>query len=191
MNKKLRRLVIWLSLAVVGMFAFSYALVPLYNVICKQLGVNGKTANYSIANDSVVDEKRTIKVEFLTTVNGTLPWEFKPLTKVLEVHPGQNAKLSFYAKNNSNKTMTVQAIPSVSPGIVAKHLKKTQCFCFTQQTLGPHQEMTMPVVFHLDNSLPSDIHELTLSYTLFELDGPAVKKVEGQPLEGAGFKTEN
>lgn len=180
-NKKLRRVVIWLTIAVVVMFGFTYALVPLYNAICKQLGVNGKTANYSIANDNVVDEQRIVKVEFITTINGNLRWEFKPLTKVLEVHPGQNSKLSFYAKNNSNKTITVQAIPSVSPGIAAKHLKKTQCFCFTQQTLGPYEEMTMPVVFHLDNSLPTDINELTLSYTLFEIKNPkkdAVKNVE-------------
>ncbi len=180
-NKKLRRVVIWLSIAVIAMFGFSYALVPLYNVICKQLGVNGKTANYSIANDNVIDEQRTIKVEFLTTLNSNLRWEFKPLTKVLKVHPGQDSKLSFYAKNNTNKTMTVQAIPSVTPGVAAKHLKKTQCFCFTQQTLGPHEEMTMPVIFHLDNSLPTDVNELSLSYTLFEIKNPkqaAVKNVE-------------
>ncbi|HYF97700.1 MAG TPA: cytochrome c oxidase assembly protein [Coxiellaceae bacterium] len=179
-SKRVKRLVIYLSLAVILMFGFSYALVPLYNALCKQFGVNGKTANYSIANDAVVDENRTIKVEFITTVNGNLDWEFKPLTKSVEVHPGQNTKLAFYAKNNSGHRITVQAIPSVSPGIAAKHLKKTQCFCFTQQTLGPHEEMTMPVIFHLDNSLPTDIHELTLSYTLFELKDSkqTVKNVE-------------
>lgn len=171
-SKRLKRLVLWLSLLAVAMFFFSYALVPLYNVICKQLGVNGKPANYSVANDSTIDETRSIKVEFLSTVNADLPWEFKPLTKSITVHPGENTKLSFYAKNHSNHTMTVQAIPSVTPGNAAKHLKKTQCFCFTQQTLRAHHDMTMPIIFHLDNTLPEDIHELTLSYTLFEIKNP-------------------
>ncbi len=171
-QKKNTRLALKLGMAAIGMFGFGYALVPVYNVLCKQLGINGKTANYSIANDVTVDESRTIKVEFLTTMNSYLPWEFKPLTHSLEVHPGEDARLSFYAKNNSGRTMTVQAIPSVTPGIAAKHLKKTQCFCFTQQTLKAGESMTMPIIFHLDNELPKDIEELTLSYTLFEIKHP-------------------
>ncbi len=180
--KKLKRLLFWLSLVVVLMFGFTYALVPLYNVICKQLGVNGKTANYSIANHSNVDNSRTIKVEFLTTLNEQLPWSFKALTRSIEVHPGEDAKLSFFAQNNSDHPMTVQAIPSVTPGLAAKYLKKTQCFCFTQQTLAAHASMEMPVIFHLDNALPHDIHELTLSYTLFEIKDP--KPIKNNPQAG-------
>lgn len=71
--------------------------------------------------------------------------------------------------------MTVQAIPSVSPGIAAKYLKKTECFCFAQQTLPGQSAMDMPLLFHLDRDLPANIKEVTLAYTLFDATGQKKK----------------
>ena len=65
--------------------------------------------------------------------------------------------------------MVVQAIPSVTPGIAAKYLKKTECFCFTQQTLNGHEAMNMPLLFHLDEALPSNVNTVTLAYALFDV----------------------
>jgi len=89
--------------------------------------------------------------------------------KKIKIHPGEVAKLAFYAENQSDHRMTVQAIPSVTPGIAAKYVKKTECFCFTQQTLNAHEGMNMPLLFHLDRDLPSTVKTLTLSYTLFDV----------------------
>jgi len=163
-----RRLFWLLVLIVIGMFGFGFAMVPLYTVMCKTLGLNGKTANLAAANSQVVDKSRIITVEFTTSTNANLPWDFYPLTKKIEIHPGQNTLVDFFAKNNSTKTMTVQAIPSVSPGLAANYLKKTECFCFTQQTFKGGENRNMPVLFHLDASLPKDIHTITLSYTMFD-----------------------
>lgn len=164
----LKKVVISLVILVLLMFAFGYALVPLYNVLCSALGLNGKTNATSVANTSVIDKNRTITVQFLATNNENLAWKFYPETKKVDLHPGQNMKIAYFARNDSDHTMTVQAIPSVTPGLAASHLKKTECFCFNQQTLKAHQSMDMPIVFHLDNDLPKNIHEVTLSYTLFE-----------------------
>jgi len=166
---KQRTLIIVLSCLVVGMFFFSYALVPLYNVLCKTFGINGKVELVRQDNSQWIDKSRHIRVQFLATNNANLPWDFYPKVKQIEVHPGQNVKLAYFAKNNSNREMTIQAIPSITPGLAAGHLQKTECFCFNQQTLKAHQSMDMPLIFHVDTKLPKNIHELTLSYTLFEI----------------------
>jgi cytochrome c oxidase assembly protein subunit 11 len=172
-RRKNKRLLIWLSAIGVGMFFFGYALVPLYNVMCKAWGLNGKSSLLADQSSTNIDKSRLITVQFLGNTNANLQWEFRPLTTTIAIHPGENATLSFYAKNLSDHTMTVQAIPSITPGLAAKHLKKTECFCFTQQTFQSHQAMQMPVIFHIDTELPKDINTITLSYTLFE----AKKKV--------------
>lgn len=166
------RLIVILASLVLGMFAFGFALVPIYNSLCKSLGINGKTNPEAVAYDATkakIDKKREITVEFVATNNSGVPWAFYPKIRKIKVHPGEIAKLSFYAENKTDHQMTVQAIPSVTPGIAAKYLKKTECFCFTQQTLNGHEAMNMPLLFHLDADLPEKVHTVTLSYTLFDV----------------------
>ena len=166
------KLVFALFVIVIGMFAFGFALVPIYNSLCQTLGINGKTNNQAVAYDekhAVVAMDREITVEFIATNNSAVPWAFYPKVNKMKVHPGEIAKLAFYAENKSNYRMTVQAIPSVTPGIAAKYLKKTECFCFTQQTLNGHEGMDMPLLFHLDSDLPANVKTITLSYTLFDV----------------------
>ena len=173
-EKKQSKLVLWLSLLVLGMFGFAFALIPIYNSLCKNLGINGKTNPNAIAYDvskAKIDKDREVVVEFVATNNSGVPWAFYPKIKKITVHPGEVVKLSFYAENNTDHQMTVQAIPSVTPGIAAKYLKKTECFCFTQQTLKGHEAMNMPLLFHLDTDLPKQVKTLTLSYTLFDVTG--------------------
>lgn len=164
-----RKLVLMLSVFVIGMFGFVAALIPLYNTLCRALGINGKTSMLAAGAPSHVVQDRTVYVEFMTVKNGGIPWEFYPETTRIQVHPGEVARLSFYAENKTDHAMTVQAIPSVTPGLAAKHIKKIQCFCFTKQTLGPHTSMHMPLLFHVDADLPKDIQTITLSYTLFDI----------------------
>lgn len=164
-----KKLLIILSFTTFSMFGVGFAMIPLYNTLCKNLGINGKTDKNSYLESDTIDLSRSIRVEFMTSNNNYLPWEFYPRLQHIQLHPGENILIYFEAKNNSNHPMTVQAIPSVSPGIAAKHLKKTECFCFTQQTFTPGQHRAMPVLFHLDTQLPKTINTITLSYTLFDI----------------------
>jgi len=166
-----KKWLIGLPLVAVLMFGFGFALVPLYSVFCAITGLNGKTGGAVVYNDEVIDESRVVKIEFMGTKNNNMPWDFYPLQSSITVHPGEKAKIAFYAKNKTSDTMVVQAIPSVSPGQAAKYLQKTECFCFTSQTFKAGESLVMPVLFHLDKDFPKDIDTITLSYTLFDIAG--------------------
>lgn len=173
-----KKLIVILAFIVLGMFVFGFALVPIYNSLCKNLGINGKTNTEAIAYDvskAKIATNREVLVEFVATNNSGVTWAFYPKIKKIKVHPGEIVKLSFYAENKTDHRMTVQAIPSVTPGIAAKYLKKTECFCFTQQTLNGHEAMDMPLLFHLDTDLPENVHTVTLSYTLFDVSNRVAK----------------
>lgn len=177
-NKSHHKLIVILTIAVLGMFGFGFALVPIYNSLCKTLGINGKTNPQTIAyegNPSNIATDREVQVEFVATNNSAVPWAFYPKIQKVTIHPGEQVRLAFYAENTTDNKMTVQAIPSVTPGLAAKYIKKTECFCFTQQSLNGHEAMDMPLLFHLDKALPEDIKTITLSYTLFDLT-PKLKK---------------
>jgi cytochrome c oxidase assembly protein subunit 11 len=164
-----------LSLLAIGMFGFSFALVPLYDVLCKATGLNGKVdlngpsadGRYRISPDQIPN--RLVTIEFDVTHNKDMPWIFRPKHSSLQVRPGEVNSTSYYVKNTTEKTMVAQAIPSITPGIVAIHFKKLECFCFEQQLLHAGQEAEMPLRFVLDTDFPHHIHRLTLSYTLFDM----------------------
>ena len=137
-------------------------------MFCDVTGLNGKTSGRASVNEVVqIDKEREIKVEFLTSLNENMPWEFRALTSSVVVHPGQPTKVDFVARNLTDKDMTGQAIPSVTPGLAAKYFQKTECFCFTEQTLKAGEEKVMPLLFIVDPSVSEDVHEISLSYTFF------------------------
>lgn len=163
-----RRLVTGLLVLVVLMFAFGFALVPLYDVMCKVLGINGKTGD-QYTQTQQVDESRQVRVQFLSTNSADMVWGFYPKGEELSVHPGAVNEMLFVAQNPTNKAMTAQAIPSISPSTAAVYFHKTECFCFTQQMLQPGERIEMPVRFIVDRDLPKDVKHLTLAYTLFDI----------------------
>lgn len=177
-EKKQRRLVIALTSFVLMMFGFGYAMVPLYNVLCKQLGINGKTSGRVVLDDTGIDESRDITVQFLATTNAYIPWEFRPRLRTVRMHPGENKAVAYFARNNTDHEMTVQAIPSVTPSGAAKYLKKTECFCFTQQKMKGQEEMDWPLLFHIDKNVPKNIHTITLAYTLFDVTKSHAQVIE-------------
>ena len=160
-----------LGAVAVAMFAFVFVvMVPLYNVLCDALGINGKTS--SEAYTSVVaqiDESRSIKVQFVATNNDGMPWAFSPDVTEMVVHPGAANDTVFFAANPTTDSMIAQAIPSVSPSRAAEYFHKTECFCFEQQPLDGNSEVEMPLQFIVDQDLPADIQTITLSYTLFDV----------------------
>jgi cytochrome c oxidase assembly protein subunit 11 len=164
----LKPLVIRLLLIVAVMFAFGFALVPLYDVMCKAFGINGKTGD-AWQGSQLVDESRQVRVQFLSTNAVDMAWGFYPKADQLEVHPGAVNEMLFVAQNPTDSPMTGQAVPSISPGTAAVYFHKTECFCFTQQVLQPGERIEMPVRFIVDRDLPADVKHLTLAYTLFNI----------------------
>lgn len=155
------------------MFGFAFALVPIYNVICEITGINGKTsAQASLIEEiesAVVPVDREVRIEFLAKAARGMPWEFRPQEAALTVRPGEMHRTTFYVRNRAQKTITGQAVPSVSPGQAALYLKKIECFCFEQQELTAGDELEMVVSFVVDPDIPVEINELTLSYTMFNV----------------------
>ena len=179
-----RRLVVRLLLIVAAASLFGWAMVPLYNVLCEVTGFNGKTGARGVIRDgfaagglqaaaptNVVDTSRTVRVEFTGTVMPGLPWDMRPLTTQLDIHPGELQQVSYLVRNTSDRTITGQAVPSVTPGQAAQHFDKIECFCFEQQTLAPGESQEMPLAFILKPAVDRDIAHITLSYAFFSIDG--------------------
>ncbi len=165
-GKTVRRLL----LVVAGMFAFGFAMVPLYDIICEVTGLNGKTAGqYGAAETQVLREDRLVTIQFLANNNADMPWEFRPGVRKLQVHPGKMNTAEFYVRNATGKTMVAQAVPSVAPFRAAEYLHKTECFCFVQQQLAAGEEAKLPLRFIIDSGIPEDVTTLTLSYTLYDV----------------------
>ncbi len=175
-----RRTVIKLVLATCVMFSFGYALVPIYNVFCTVTGLNGKTGRLTEAQAAAlpVDESRSITVEFVTNVDAQMPWDFKPMVNKVVVHPGVETQVEFEVHNWDTGSIDGNAVPSVAPNTVAKYFKKTECFCFTQQTLAAGETRRMPVRFIIDPRLPQEVTVLTLGYTFFESLKPTASNAE-------------
>lgn len=169
------------------MFGFGYALVPLYNVFCEITGLNGKTGRLSATEAAVVrvDETRYVTVEFVTSVNGGMPWDFKPLVNKVRVHPGAETTVEFEATNFAQWPVTGSAVPSVAPNAAARYFNKTECFCFTQQALEAGESRTMPVRFVVDPDLPANVEILTLAYTFFESAETASLAVDSVQVTGS------
>ncbi len=174
-----RRLAKRLALLAVAMFGFGYLLVPLYDVMCDALGLNGKTSGVQAAAARAVDQDRSVTVEFTASVAAGLPWEFVPLDTKLVVHPGEEHVARFRARNLADEEIVGQAVPSVAPGLAAKHMNKIECFCFTRQALAARDGREMAVRFYVDPALPKDVRTLTLSYTFFNADNTSAKKYGG------------
>lgn len=174
-----------LGVITLGMFAFGYALVPIYNAICEMTGINVLAlaerevpgARPTQPANTQVDRTRSITVEF--DVNARGPWQFKPAVRSLQVHPGELNTVMYEFQNVQNRTMAAQAIPSYAPKQSAAHFNKLECFCFNQYTLAPGEKKAWPVAFVIDPKLPKDVTTITLSYTFFEVGGKVPAAPEG------------
>jgi len=165
-----------LAVVAAGMFAFGYALVPIYQHICEALGINILAVGEKqvpggsrAAGNTQVDASRTITVEFDANARG--PWQFKPAQASVQVHPGQLATVMYEFQNVQDRKMAAQAIPSYAPRNAAPHFNKLECFCFNQYVLEPGEKKQWPVAFVIDPRLPKDVTTITLSYTFFEVGG--------------------
>ena len=164
-----------LSIVAVGMFAFGYALIPIYKTICEVTGINilalGERdipgAKATMPANTQVDTSRTITVEFDANARG--PWSFQPAQRSVKVHPGEMTTVMYEFQNTQDRRMSAQAIPSYAPHQASPYFNKLECFCFNQYTLEPGEKKSWPVVFVIDPKLSKDVATITLSYTFFEV----------------------
>jgi cytochrome c oxidase assembly protein subunit 11 len=165
-----RPLVLRLSLFVIGSFAFGFALVPLYSVLCKVWDTGNRW--YGTQATRVVERvalDREVTVEFVANVPNSGSWEFVPRANELKVHPGKLYDATFYAKNLTGMPVTAQAVPSIAPNSIARYFQKTECFCFRPQPFAVDEGRELKVRFIVDPSLPEDVDRITLSYSFFDL----------------------
>ena len=183
-----------LAVVALAMFAFGYALVPMYRAICEYTGINilalaeqAIPGARAVPKNTQIDTNRTITVEFDANARG--PWEFRPDQRTVQVHPGEVITVMYEFQNTQNRRMSAQAIPSYAPQQAAAHFNKLECFCFPQYTLDAGEKKSWPVVFVVDPKLSADVKTITLSYTFFEVGGktpPAPVAKGAQDLTGDG-----
>lgn len=170
---------------VVAMAGMAYAAVPLYEMFCKVTGYGGTTQRVEQASSVILD--KTIKVRFDANVGPGLPWTFQPVQREIELKIGETVQVMYKARNISSIETTGQATFNVTPQAAGAYFNKVQCFCFTETTLEPGEEMEMPVVFFVDPAIvepveTKDIHTITLSYTFFPHE-------KSKPVASAAEKT--
>ena len=170
MNQGSKKTIRTLCFAVLGMFTFSFALVPLYNVFCEVTGLNGKIELRATNDTNIeIENGRDVSIQFVSHNNEEMPWTFEPSEDSIKIKTGKYHTATFYVKNPTDRTMIAQAIPSVAPSNAASHLKKLECFCFEEQELAPGEDALLPVRLIFDDKLPSAINSVVLSYTIFDV----------------------
>ena len=157
----------------VAAFAFTFALVPLYRIACEKVfGVRlerGPADAQAVAS-ATAKPGRMVTVQFDGGVNSKLPWGFHPNVQTMQVRVGEQYETSYYARNQSDRPIVGSAVPSVAPARASGYFNKTECFCFTAQTLAAGEGRDMPVRFIVDPALPDDVKTVTLSYTFYKND---------------------
>ncbi|GHA78362.1 cytochrome c oxidase assembly protein [Lysobacter bugurensis] len=156
-------------------FAFSFALVPLYRIACEKVfGIRlerGAVEGEAVAAAAKPTVGRMVTVQFDGGVNSKLPWRFAPNELSMQVRVGEQYETTYRAENLTDRPVVGSAVPSVAPARASGYFNKTECFCFTAQTLQAGEGRDMPVRFIVDPNLPDDIKTVTLSYTFFKNDG--------------------
>ncbi len=162
-----------LALTAVAMLALGFASKPLYDTFCKITGYGGTTRTAETNTSEILD--RVVTVAFDANVSGGLPWDFKPDVRSVDVNVGRSNLAYYTVTNTSNRPVTGTATFNVTPIKAAPFFIKTECFCFTEQTLKAGETMSFPVLFHIDSQIAEykrmdDVKQVTLSYTFFETE---------------------
>jgi cytochrome c oxidase assembly protein subunit 11 len=164
-----RKLTLKLLGFALGSFAFGFALIPLYDVLCDLTGFgNQKALAEQRLSVEAPDDSRTITVDFLAELPSVGNWEFRPLVASMQIHPGRLYATEFMAHNLTGKNTVAQAVPNIAPGQAAGYFRKTECFCFTPQHFAVNEQRPMAVRFVVDPAIPRSVDRITLSYTFYD-----------------------
>lgn len=168
------RLIIKLVIFPCLMFGFGFLLIPLYDVFCDITGLNGKfelSAPIADNNNPIpaipITSPHKLILQFTSASDEQEKWQFYPAQTQLTISTGQQYKTHFTLKNPTNMEMEFTSIPSISPGLAAEYLIKTECFCFEKQRLKAGESVEMPLIFKLRNDTPLEYKKLTLAYRIY------------------------
>ncbi len=175
-----------MAAVVVGVFLLTFSLVPLYRIACEKVFGIRLERGPAQAAAAVASGKRTVRVEFDGGVNSKLPWAFHPEQLTMDVVPGELNEALYYARNDSQRALVGSAVPSVAPARASGYFSKTECFCFTAQTLQAGETREMPVRFIVDPGLPADVNTITLSYTFYKNDALSAQLAPASAAANAG-----
>ncbi|MCO5134862.1 MAG: cytochrome c oxidase assembly protein [Phyllobacteriaceae bacterium] len=175
-----RRIAVACVSAVAVMVGMAYAAVPLYNLFCRVTGYAG-TTQVAVNSEGIRIIDREVKVRFDANIEKGFGWEFAPVQRDVALKLGETREIAYRARNLTDKPLTGTATFNVTPQSAGAYFNKIECFCFTETTLQPGEELIMPVVFFVDPDMADteetrDIHTITLSYTFFE------RETEEKPL---------
>lgn len=181
MEKATRKTVVRLTVSALLMFVAVFTVMPpLYTLLCEISGLRKVGGAYE-AEEIKVDEERWVTVKFVATHNDAMPWEFRPMEYKVKVNPGQKMVIKYFAKNNTDKPMIAQAVPSISPFSAVNYFHKIECFCFNHQPLAGGESAELGLEFVVDQELPKQVTTITLSYTLFDITEQAKAEVAYAP----------
>ncbi|MBD3828039.1 MULTISPECIES: cytochrome c oxidase assembly protein [Stenotrophomonas] len=165
----------------VAVFVLTFSLVPLYRIACEKVFGVRLERGPGAAAATTAGGKRTVRVEFDGGVNSKLPWSFHPEQLTMDVVPGELNEALYYARNDSDRALVGSAVPSVAPAKASGYFSKTECFCFTAQTLQAGEKRDMPVRFIVDPDLPANVTTITLSYTFYKNDALSAQLAPATP----------
>ncbi|MGI9246537.1 MAG: cytochrome c oxidase assembly protein [Steroidobacteraceae bacterium] len=179
-RKQDRSLTLGLWLMVAGSFAFGFALVPLYDVICEAAGIRTNDRPSAIkASDAGAG--RAVTLEFMSMIPDGSAFEIIPEARSMELQPGKLYEAKFRVRNNSTAPVVAQAVPSVAPATTAKYLQKTQCFCFTPQQFAASEAREFVVRFIVAPELPAQVDRMTLAYSMYAVPDAVPTRVAAGP----------
>lgn len=177
MEKATRKTVVRLAISAVLMFVAVFAIMPpLYTLLCEVTGLRKVGGAYE-AEAIKVDTERQVTVQFVATHNDAMPWDFRPMEFKVTVNPGQKKVVKYFARNNTDRPMVAQAVPSLAPFSAANYFHKIECFCFNHQPLAAGESAELGLEFVVDQDLPKQVTTITLSYTLFDITAQAPAEV--------------
>lgn len=192
--KRNRKLLITLVLVVVGMFGFAFANIPLFTLVCQQLGFAqdpGKGGKGESAAATAGQIGREMEVRFTGNVYGQLPMEFRPIKSIQTIRLGEQAVNDYVFINMSKKPVYFRPIHSVRPTEAAKEdrYELAECFCYNEMMMHPEQELTLPVVYKFYPDLDDSVKSITMSYTLFPITKEDYEKSKAQQADGKEGKS--
>ncbi|MEO0381188.1 MAG: cytochrome c oxidase assembly protein [Pseudomonadota bacterium] len=160
---------------VVFMGGLAWASVPFYDWFCRVTGFGGTTGVSDVASDEILDQ--TIKIRFDASLERSMPWEFTPVVREMELRIGETGLAFYEAYNPTDRPVAGSASYNVAPYEAGGFFSKIDCFCFEEQVLAPGERVQMPVTFYVDPEIVTDrdakyVHSITLSYTFYQIDLP-------------------
>lgn len=169
-----------------GMLGLGYAAVPLYQMFCQVTGFGGTTmiaSEEDAARAAAIATGQKISVRFDASTSAGMPWAFRPTKATQTVTIGQRDIATYTARNDGSKPITGTATFNVTPEQAGKYFNKIQCFCFTEQTLQPGEQVTMPVLYYVDPAMLEDpnmagVQQITLSYTFHRAREPQLAALD-------------